>query len=105
MKKWTELYYDTPSHLLKVSARNPGLIQTSDAERKCASPAGLQSRIDDIVASFNKKQSSAATLGCRSFVRPSGTEPVVRIYAEAPTLLEADALAAAVKEAVLAFCN
>lgn len=32
----------------------------------------------------------------RSFVRPSGTEDVVRVYAEAATQAEADALAAAV---------
>jgi phosphoacetylglucosamine mutase len=32
----------------------------------------------------------------RSFVRPSGTEDVVRVYAEAATQQEADALAAAV---------
>lgn len=39
-----------------------------------------------------------AALGCagRSFVRPSGTEDVVRVYAEAATQAEADALAAAV---------
>lgn len=38
----------------------------------------------------------------RSFVRPSGTEAVVRVYAEAASQQEADALAAAVAKQVLA---
>jgi phosphoacetylglucosamine mutase len=39
----------------------------------------------------------------RCFVRPSGTENVVRIYAEAATQAEADALAAAAEEALKKF--
>lgn len=36
----------------------------------------------------------------RAFARPSGTEDVVRVYAEASTQEQADALAAAVARAV-----
>ena len=52
-----------------------------------ATPAGLQALIDVAVAPVPSG---------RSFVRPSGTEDVVRVYAEAATQAEADALAAAV---------
>uniref|UniRef100_A0A8C8H3N3 Phosphoacetylglucosamine mutase n=1 Tax=Oncorhynchus tshawytscha TaxID=74940 RepID=A0A8C8H3N3_ONCTS len=52
------------------------VIDTTDAERRTVSPAGLQEAIDSLV---NKHRQA------RSFVRPSGTEDVVRVYAEADT--------------------
>ena len=39
------------------------MITTTDAERKCVTPEGLQDEIDKIVAKYPKG---------RSFVRPSG---------------------------------
>lgn len=59
---------------LQVSDRR--VIETIDAERRTMSPAGLQKVIDNLV----KKHKQG-----RSFVRPSGTEDVVRVYAEAET--------------------
>lgn len=59
---------------LQVSDRR--VIDTTDAERKAVTPEGLQDAIDSLV----KKYKNA-----RSFVRPSGTEDVVRVYAEADT--------------------
>ena len=51
-------------------------ITTTDAERKAVTPQGLQTQIDSLVSRFP----------CgRSFVRPSGTEDVVRVYAESDT--------------------
>lgn len=52
------------------------MIDTTDAERRAVTPAGLQEAIDDLVKRYQK---------ARSFVRPSGTEDVVRVYAEADT--------------------
>lgn len=63
------------------------VITTTDAERICLTPAGLQDEIDSIVSKYTKG---------RSFVRPSGTEDVVRVYAEAATTKEVNALAAEV---------
>ena len=51
-------------------------ITTTDAERKAVTPHGLQTSIDELVARFPSG---------RSFVRPSGTEDVVRVYAESDT--------------------
>lgn len=59
---------------LKVSDRR--VIDTTDAERRAVSPAGLQDAIDGLVKNYRN---------ARSFVRPSGTEDVVRVYAEADT--------------------
>ena len=50
-------------------------IKTYDAERKVQSPSGLQDEIDLAISEYPS---------ARAFVRPSGTEDVVRVYAEAP---------------------
>lgn len=52
------------------------VIDTTDAERQAVSPAGLQDAIDVLVKKYQKS---------RAFVRPSGTEDVVRVYSEADT--------------------
>jgi phosphoacetylglucosamine mutase len=71
-------------------------VLTSNAERTCTSPAGLQGAIDALVGDSKVR---------RSFVRPSGTEDVVRVYAEAATQAAADELADSVAAAVSQFCN
>jgi len=59
---------------LEVADRR--VIDTTDAERRAVSPAGLQDAIDGLVKKYRQ---------ARSFVRPSGTEDVVRVYSEADT--------------------
>ncbi|XP_062345823.1 phosphoacetylglucosamine mutase isoform X1 [Cinclus cinclus] len=67
------------------------VIDTTDAERRALTPPGLQEKIDALVKKYKLS---------RAFVRPSGTEDVVRIYAEADTQENADALAHEVSLAV-----
>lgn len=50
-------------------------------------PKGLQDEINSLVSKYSKG---------RAFVRPSGTEDIVRVYAEAATRKETDKLAAEV---------
>ena len=64
---------------------------TTDAERVCLTPQGLQDEINSIVAKYEKG---------RSFVRPSGTEDVVRVYAEAVIQEDVDKIAAEVGKTV-----
>jgi len=78
---WDSNYLDLPNKLAKVNVKNRALFATTDAERKLTSPTGLQQKIDEMVAKF---------AGGRSFVRPSGTEDCVRVYAEAQKKPEAD---------------
>ncbi|KAK2190302.1 hypothetical protein NP493_79g06019 [Ridgeia piscesae] len=85
----TDKSRSSSSFLQKVADRN--VIQTTDAERKVTTPAGLQDSIDAIVSKYPKG---------RSFVRPSGTEDVVRVYSEAETQTAADELAYEVSMAV-----
>jgi len=82
--EWDSLYVDLPNRLVKVVVEDRHAFQTEDAERQLVSPKGLQSKIDDLVRRYD---------GGRSFVRPSGTEDVVRVYAEAAIKSQADELA------------
>ncbi|KIY50454.1 Phosphoacetylglucosamine mutase [Fistulina hepatica ATCC 64428] len=82
--EWDLLYSDLPNRLVKVVVGDRSAFKTEDAERRLVSPPGLQAKIDELVRRFE---------GGRSFVRPSGTEDVVRVYAEASNRPQADELA------------
>jgi len=79
--EWDSLYTDLPNRLVKVVVSNRQAFRTENAERRLVSPPGLQAKIDEMVRRYE---------GGRSFVRPSGTEDVVRVYAEAAVRTQAD---------------
>jgi phosphoacetylglucosamine mutase len=79
--QWDALYADLPNRLVKVVVADRNAFTTTDAERRLVTPSGLQAKVDALVAKYTDG---------RSFVRPSGTEDVVRVYAEAATRKEAD---------------
>ncbi|GFS55480.1 phosphoacetylglucosamine mutase [Nephila pilipes] len=81
---WDALYADSPNRQLKIKVPDRNVLSTTDAERKCVKPEGLQEAIDNLVLKYEQ---------ARSFVRPSGTEDIVRVYAEADTQNAADKLA------------
>mgnify|MGYP002718949368 CR=1 FL=1 len=72
--EWDAGYEDLPNKLMKLEVPDRTIFLTEDAERKLREPEGLQHLIDECVRKVD--------MG-RSFVRPSGTEDCVRIYAEA----------------------
>jgi len=76
-QEWLAMYADLPNRQVKVAVADRGAFITTDAERRCVKPEGLQAELDALVAREPKG---------RAFVRPSGTEDVVRVYAEAETL-------------------
>ncbi|KAH6917524.1 phosphoacetylglucosamine mutase [Coprinopsis sp. MPI-PUGE-AT-0042] len=82
--EWNSLYSDMPNRLVKVRVPDRSLFKTEDAERRLVTPAGLQPKIEDLCRRFD---------GGRAFVRPSGTEDVVRVYAEAVLRTHTDELA------------
>ncbi|GAA5864194.1 hypothetical protein JCM8547_001288 [Rhodosporidiobolus lusitaniae] len=82
--QWDAAYSDYPNRLVKVLVQDRYAFTTTDAERKVEKPEGLQGKIEEAVGKVE---------GGRSFVRPSGTEDCVRVYAEAKTREAADALA------------
>ncbi|NWX42338.1 AGM1 mutase, partial [Steatornis caripensis] len=91
VQQWDAVYTDLPNRLLKVQVADRRVIDTTDAERRAVTPPGLQEKIDALIKKYRLS---------RAFVRPSGTEDVVRIYAEADTQENADALAHEVSLAV-----
>lgn len=74
VKEWYDTYVDLPNLQKKICVEDRNVITTTDAERKVVTPEGLQAEIDELVAKYPRG---------RSFVRPSGTEDIVRVYAEA----------------------
>ncbi|XVF18661.1 hypothetical protein REPUB_Repub11eG0042100 [Reevesia pubescens] len=76
--KWNELYQDLPSRQLKVKVVDRTAFVTTNAETVAVSPPGIQEAI----------------------VAETGTEDVVRVYAEASTQEGADSLANSVAKLV-----
>ncbi|XP_065313176.1 phosphoacetylglucosamine mutase-like isoform X2 [Gordionus sp. m RMFG-2023] len=89
---WNSMYQDLPNRLMKIKINDRTLVKTSPDETICLSPPALQEAIDSLVSRYPKG---------RAFLRPSGTEDVVRIYAEAESQEKADDLAHSIS--VLAF--
>ncbi|CAG7721950.1 unnamed protein product [Allacma fusca] len=96
IEDWDSKYADLPNKLMKVLVKDRTVITTADAERKVVTPEGVQSKIDNVVAKYKNG---------RSFVRPSGTEDVVRVYAEADTKANADKLCSEVSAVVFDLCG
>ncbi len=88
---WDEAYKDLPNRLVKVIVPDRTIYRTVDAERKLVSPPYLQDKIDREVRKYQDG---------RSFVRASGTEDAVRVYAEAGEKWQADELANKVSDLV-----
>ncbi|XP_006358584.1 phosphoacetylglucosamine mutase [Solanum tuberosum] len=89
--RWNELYHDLPSRQLKVKVGDRTAVVTANAETVAVQPVGIQEAINAEIAKYPRG---------RCFIRPSGTEDVVRVYAEATTQDAADALASSVARLV-----
>ncbi|CCD27480.1 phosphoacetylglucosamine mutase PCM1 NDAI_0K02890 [Naumovozyma dairenensis CBS 421] len=89
---WDKEYKDLPNKLAKVIVPDRSKFITTDQERKLVEPKGLQPLLEEAVASVS--------LG-RSFVRASGTEDAVRVYAEAKTQEETEWLSKKVCQLVI----
>jgi phosphoacetylglucosamine mutase len=90
-REWLGTYADLPNRLVRVEVQDRGAFTTTDAERRLEEPRGAQAQIDEMVAKYKDG---------RAFVRASGTEEAVRVYAEAATRAEADQLATRVADLV-----
>lgn len=77
IETWDDLYQDRPSVLIAEKVSNRDKFKTKDAGRVLIEPPDLQKKIDLLVQQYDQDT--------RCFVRPSGTENVVRIYSEART--------------------
>lgn len=92
--QWAHTYQELPNKLSKVIVKDRNMFITTDSERRLVEPASIQPQIDEIVSGIKNG---------RSFVRPSGTEDAVRVYAEAATPEECAELTAKVVQLVKQF--
>ena len=74
------MYKELPSLNTKISVKDKSIFKCNDNETKLIQPENLQMIIDQLVSKFNQ---------ARAFIRPSGTEDVVRIYTEAENIDDA----------------
>lgn len=101
-EKWARFYIDLPSLMTKTKVKDRFSLKVNDTETRILVPSELQQKIDEIVKIARTKEQSDL---CRCFVRPSGTEDVVRIYAEARTNETAAWLNSEVKKVVSSYLN
>jgi len=89
------MYIEKPSRQTKVNVKSRAVVKPIEDETRLIdteSPSKeLQAKITEL---------SSAVSGGRAFCRPSGTEDVVRVYAEADDTDDADTLAANVAIAI-----
>ncbi|KAK9471164.1 putative phosphoacetylglucosamine mutase [Dipodascopsis tothii] len=88
---WDAMYTDLPNTIRKMEVADRTIFKTTNAERQLVAPEGLQAKID---------AANAAYPAGRCFVRASGTEDVIRVYAEAATDADLAALVANVFDAL-----
>lgn len=84
-QKWLDLYTDLPCVQKKVPVPDPSKFKCEAGnEQKLILPEGAQEKIEsvvkELVESSDEYRSKASMF--RAFVRPSGTESVVRLYVE-----------------------
>lgn len=91
-QQWDACYTDLPNRLIKVTVPDRTVFTTTDAERKLVTPVGVQAQIEALAGQVAQG---------RAFVRPSGTEDCVRVYAEAATAEDAERLVKDVSQLVV----
>ena len=79
IQQFAELYSENPSKLWKAVVPDRLVFVPNFNETRLEAPKHMQDKIDELVAAAPES---------KAFVRPSGTEDVVRIYAEAKTVEE-----------------
>ena len=94
LPQWNDIYADLPSRQSKVSVPDKSIFVCCEDETRLLEPTAVQRALDRAAASFSDG---------RCFLRPSGTEDVVRVYAEACTQSDADTLALAALEVIQAY--
>jgi len=95
-EQWDQLYTELPSRLAKIDVEDKNVIETTDDDSEVTSPPELQQKLRELIAS---------TPQGRCFVRPSGTENIVRVYAEAETQKACDDLCLKALQEVHALCK
>jgi phosphoacetylglucosamine mutase len=84
IQDFMNIYEENPSRMYKAIVKDRTKFKVVWDESRLTQPIELQQKIDELVAGTNEG---------KAFVRPSGTEDILRLYAEAKTIPEMEALA------------
>ena len=93
LSTWASLYSDMPSKQAKVKVADRTAITTNENETAATAPVALQVALQAAMDAIAKEENVINGPRPRCFVRPSGTEDAVRVYAEANSQKGADSLA------------
>ncbi|SBT77178.1 phosphoacetylglucosamine mutase, putative [Plasmodium ovale] len=96
INQWNKFYNPLPSYYINVPCPKKimhTIIPHPDHEKYLVEPKWLQGKIDQVVKEADAKYG-------RCFVRPSGTENIIRIYAEAQSVSKVDEILCKVEQAV-----
>jgi len=96
---WEGMYSDLPSQQRTIRVRDRGVVGMAEDESAAVAPPALAAAVEAAVAKSRARASSSSPPP-RAFARPSGTEDVVRVYAEAHTREACEELALEVARAV-----
>jgi phosphoacetylglucosamine mutase len=87
IEDFSTIYEENPSRLNKAIVKDRTKFKTIWDESRLTTPEGLQAKIDELVAQCEEG---------KAFVRPSATEYILRLYAEARTVEQMKGLAKAI---------
>jgi phosphoacetylglucosamine mutase len=104
LSTWAKLYNDMPSKQAKVKVADRTVISTNDNETAAVAPASLQTALQSAMDMMASQEGGNGPKP-RCFVRPSGTEDAVRVYAEANSQRGADSLASEAMMLVHKLCG
>jgi phosphoacetylglucosamine mutase len=105
LSTWAQLYNDMPSKQAKVKVADRTVITTNDNETAATSPAALQKALQSAMDAMALEENTSSGPKPRCFVRPSGTEDAVRVYAEANSQSGADRLASEAMMLIYKLCG
>mmetsp|Transcript_13862 Transcript_13862/g.28238 ORF Transcript_13862/g.28238 Transcript_13862/m.28238 type:complete len:601 (-) Transcript_13862:54-1856(-) len=104
LSTWAKLYNDMPSKQAKVKVADRTVISTNDNETAATAPVSLQIALQSAMDAMALQEGGNGPKP-RCFVRPSGTEDAVRVYAEANSQRGADTLASEAMMLVHKLCG
>jgi len=90
---WYNIYTPFVNRQTKISVENKSDYLTNNNETRLIKPDGLQDKIDQTINDFGK-----SGFYIRAFVRPSGTENILRLYVESDSSTMVDEVTRAIKE-------
>ena len=91
--EWIDMYTDLHCKQSKIHVDRTA-FKTEDYGRVCVKPVGLQEEINEIVSQYSK---------ARAFVRPSGTENIVRLYVECQCQDDIDDIVSKITDEVMIY--